>query len=155
MLSSLLSKVTRKKKCLPSNDSGERLALTHVVSKSCVVQTLINTMRNTIQKVLRILQIGGMFGKEITVQGGFINIAICWVTCCLSFPSCGSFTIGPLCPFRKWHNVKDNVWISEEVEVWNMFLFLEEDYQPDETDWLPGEFPNLLFTNWFILEIEL
>lgn len=37
--------------------------------------------------------------------------------------------------------------MSEEVEVWNMFLFLEEDYQGDETGGLPGEFPNLFFTN--------
>lgn len=57
--------------------------------------------------------------------------------------------------FKKWYNVKDNVWKLEEEEVWNMFLLFEENYRWDEIDLVFGDFLNLLFINWFILEIEL
>lgn len=48
------------------------------------------------------------------------------------------------------------MWKSEEEEVWNKFLLLEKNiYQLNETDSVPGGFPNVLFTDRFFLENEL
>lgn len=107
-LLSSLSKVIRKKSCVV-------MMLEKALPK--VWFTLRNPEEYNVSSHNRIAVV---FGSRLSHREGSLILPAAELQCSLSFQSCNSSVFGSFCSC-----VKDNMWKSEEEEVWNMSYYLK------------------------------
>lgn len=95
--------------------------------------------------------IAGMFRQEAAERERFFYVALCWITCYLSFQSCKPSTIGPLCPLRN-SIMSRTMCGNQKTKRCGSHLHYQKKIISDmrETQFLGS----LLFANQFLLETE-